>query len=107
MESSRTPLRYARKRPIARMALGASRAQILGMVNVKGMGLAKAGILLGISAALGLSRLLMSMLCDVRTSDHTTFVSVALVLSITVLFACLAPALRAALIDPMTALRRE
>ncbi len=90
-----------------RMALGASRAQIVGMVLVKGLGLAAAGTLLGISAALGLTRLMMSLLYDVRTSDPTTFVLVALVLFMTALLACVEPALRAALIDPMTALRRE
>ena len=90
-----------------RMALGASRAQILGMVIVKGFGLAAAGILLGISAALGLTRLMASLLYDVKASDPTTFVSVALLLVITALLACLEPALRAALIDPMIALRHE
>ena len=90
-----------------RMALGASRAQILGMVIVKGLGLAGAGTLLGISAALGLTRLMVSFLYDVKASDPTTFVSVALLLVMTALLACLEPALRAALIDPMIALRHE
>jgi putative ABC transport system permease protein len=90
-----------------RMALGASRAQILAMVIVKGLALAAIGILLGISAALEFTRLMMSLLYDVKASDPTTFVSVALLLVITALFACLEPALRAALIDPMIALRHE
>jgi len=51
------------------MALGASRADILGMVIVKGLGLAAAGILLEISAALGLTRLMVSLLYDVKASD--------------------------------------
>jgi putative ABC transport system permease protein len=90
-----------------RMALGASRAQVLGMVIVKGLCLAAAGILLGTSAALGLTRLMVSLLYDVKATDPTTFVSVALLLVITALLACLEPALRAALIDPMIALRHE
>jgi putative ABC transport system permease protein len=90
-----------------RMALGANRAQILGMVLVKGLGLAAVGIFLGISAALALTRLMVSLLYDVKASDPTTFVCVALLLVITALLACLEPALRAALIDPMTALRHE
>lgn len=90
-----------------RMALGASRARILGMVIVKGVGLTIAGIFLGISAALGLTRLMVSLLYDVKAGDPTTFVSVAVLLAITALLACLGPALRAALIDPMIALRRE
>ncbi len=90
-----------------RMALGASRARILGMVIAKGLGLAAAGILLGTSAALGLTHLMVSLLYDVKASDPTTFVSVALLLVITALLACLGPALRAALIDPMIALRHE
>ena len=77
------------------------------MVIVKGLGLAALGILLGISAALGLTHLMVSLLYDVKASDPTTFVSVALLLVITALLACLGPALRAALIDPMTALRHE
>ena len=87
------------------MALGASRADILGMVIVKGLGLAVVGILLGISAALGLTRLMVSLLYDVKASDPTTFIFVALLLVTTALLACLGPGLRAALIDPMTALR--
>jgi ABC-type lipoprotein release transport system permease subunit len=47
------------------------------------------------------------LLYDVKASDPTTFVSVALLLVVTALFACLEPALRAALIDPMIALRHE
>jgi putative ABC transport system permease protein len=90
-----------------RMAFGANRAQILGMVIVKGLGLTAAGILLGISAALGLTRLMVSLLYDVKASDPTTFVSVALLLLITAVLACLEPALRAALIDPMVALRHD
>jgi putative ABC transport system permease protein len=90
-----------------RMALGASRADILGVVIVKGLGLAAVGILLGISAALGLTRLMVSLLYDVEASDPTTFVSVALLLVATALLACLGPAIRAALIDPMIALRHE
>ena len=90
-----------------RMALGASRGQVLGMVIVKGVGLTIAGIFLGISAALGLTRLMVSLLYDVKAADPTTFVSVAVLLAVTALLACLGPALRAALIDPMIALRRE
>jgi putative ABC transport system permease protein len=89
------------------MALGASRARILGMVIVKGVGLTIAGIFLGISAALGLTRLMVSLLYGVKAGDPTTFVSVAVLLAITALLACLGPALRGALIDPMIALRRE
>ncbi len=90
-----------------RMALGSSRGQVLGMVIVKGVGLTIAGIFLGISAALGLTRLMVSLLYDVKAADPTTFVSVAVLLAVTALLACLGPALRAALIDPMIALRRE
>ncbi len=90
-----------------RMALGASRARILGMVIAKGLGLAAAGILLGMSAALGLTHLMMSLLYDVKASDPTTFASVALLFGATALLACLEPALRAALMDPMVALRHE
>jgi ABC-type antimicrobial peptide transport system permease subunit len=90
-----------------RMALGASRTQILAIVIVKGVALTTAGITLGIVAALGLTRLMASLLYDVKASDPATFVSVALLLVVTALLACLQPALRAALIDPMIALRHE
>jgi putative ABC transport system permease protein len=50
---------------------------------------------------------MVSLLYDVKATDPTTFVSVALLLVITALLACLEPALRAALIDPMIALRHE
>jgi ABC-type antimicrobial peptide transport system permease subunit len=90
-----------------RMALGASRAQILSMVIVKGLGLATVGILLGISAALGFTRLMVSLLYDVKASDPTTFVCAVLLIVITALLACLEPALCAAFIDPMIALRHE
>jgi len=90
-----------------RMALGASRTQILAIVIVKGVALTTAGITLGIVAALGLTRLMAGLLYDVKASDPATFVSVALLLVVTALLACLQPALRAALIDPMIALRHE
>ena len=90
-----------------RMALGAEHDQIVGMVVRQGMRMALAGIAVGMLAALALTRLMASMLYDVKSSDPATFFTVALVLALTALVACFLPALKAARVDPMVALRYE
>lgn len=90
-----------------RMALGAEHDQIVGMVVRQGMSIALAGIAVGMLAALALTRLMASMLYDVKSNDPATFFTVALVLALTALAACFLPALRAAHVDPMVALRYE
>ncbi len=90
-----------------RMALGATRHSILQMVVRQGMRMVLAGVSLGLLAASGLTRLMSSMLNGVKTGDPVTFALVAGAISITALLACIGPALRAAWIDPMVALRNE
>jgi putative ABC transport system permease protein len=90
-----------------RAALGASRANILGMIIRQGLGLTALGAAIGIVAALGLSRLMVSLLFDVSPLDPATYIVVTLVLAIVALLACLVPALRAARVDPMETLRTE
>ena len=90
-----------------RMALGAERGEIISMVLRQGMKMAVAGIAVGILAALALTRLMASMLYDVKSNDPTTFFIVALLLALTALVACFLPALKAARVDPMVALRYE
>jgi putative ABC transport system permease protein len=90
-----------------RMALGAARDDILSMVVMEGMGIALGGIFLGLVTAFGLTRLMTSLLYRVMPDDPATFLAVALILSVTALLASLLPALRAALVDPLTALRHE
>jgi putative ABC transport system permease protein len=90
-----------------RMALGAQRRQVLRMIVLQGMGIASAGILLGVTAALAVTRVLTSLLYEVTPTDPATFAAVVVVLVMTALAACGGPALRAALVDPTIALRCE
>ena len=90
-----------------RMALGAPRGAIVKLVLGHGMMLAGIGVALGLVGALGLSKLISSMLFGVRALDGLTYVSVAAVLVVTVFFACFVPARRATTVDPLEALRAE
>jgi putative ABC transport system permease protein len=90
-----------------RAALGASRADILGMVVRQGLGLTAAGALIGIVAAAALSHVIASLLFGVSPLDPVTYAGVAVVLGIVALGASVVPALRAARVDPMETLRSE
>ncbi len=90
-----------------RVALGAQRGEIVGMIIRQGMGFALAGIVIGLAAALGLTRLMASLLYDVKPNDPATFLVVAATLGTTALLACWGPALKAASVDPIIALRHE
>ncbi len=90
-----------------RMALGARRGDVLRMVLGSGLTLVSIGVAAGLAGALAASRLLTSYLFAVSPSDPATFVGVALVLAAIALLASMAPALRAARVDPMIALREE
>ena len=90
-----------------RMALGAERRQILGMVLRQGMELTGAGIVLGLAGALALTRVMASLLFGVSPTDMTTFSVGALVLAATAVVATLIPARRATRVDPVVALRDE
>ncbi|MBV9764206.1 MAG: FtsX-like permease family protein [Acidobacteriaceae bacterium] len=90
-----------------RIALGASRRSILQMVVQQGMLMVLVGVCGGLVAASVLTRLMSHMLYGVKAGDPTTFALVAGAIAITALLACIGPALRAAWIDPMAALRNE
>ena len=90
-----------------RMALGASPQKVRGMVVRQGMLLAGIGVVIGVGAALGLTRLMSGMIYGVKTWDPTTFVTVVVVLSGVSLLATYVPARRASRVDPMVSLRYE
>jgi putative ABC transport system permease protein len=90
-----------------RMALGASPFDIRKMILKQGLVLALLGVGTGVLAALGLMRLLRTLLFEVSTTDAVTFVLVPGVLFLVALLACYLPARRATKVDPLIALRYE
>ena len=90
-----------------RMALGARRADVVGMVVRQGATMAAAGLALGVAGAVAVSRLLEGLLFGVTPTDPLPYIAVVASLGIAALAACALPALRAARIDPIVSLRGE
>ncbi|HEX6964159.1 MAG TPA: FtsX-like permease family protein, partial [Gemmatimonadaceae bacterium] len=90
-----------------RMALGATRRQVLGLVLGQGLRLAAAGVAIGIVAALALSRVVASLLYGVSATDLATFAGVPVALALIAMLATLVPARRATRVDPVVAMRTE
>ncbi|MGH9938534.1 MAG: FtsX-like permease family protein, partial [Blastocatellia bacterium] len=90
-----------------RLALGAQQKQVLQLVIGQGMKLAVIGVVIGLVAALTLTRLMQELLYEVSPTDPLTFVGVALLSSFVAMLACWFPARRATKVDPMVALRCE
>jgi putative ABC transport system permease protein len=90
-----------------RVALGAQRDNVLGLVMKQGMTLAVIGVAIGLAGAFALTRFIATQLFSVRPTDPVTFASVTGLLAGVALFATFVPALRATRVDPMVALREE
>lgn len=90
-----------------RMAVGAQSRDVFSLVVGDGAKLTFFGIVIGIAAGLGLTRLMASLLFEVTPADPDTFAMVATLLALVGLFACYLPARRATRVDPMVALRYE
>jgi predicted permease len=90
-----------------RVALGAQRFDVLRMVVADGARMTLVGVVIGLAAAVGLTRLMSDMLFGITALDPLTFTAVAVSLCVIALLACYLPARRAAKVDPMVALRYE
>ena len=90
-----------------RVALGANRQDVVGMILARSFRITGVGLLLGLLGAFGLTRLLSTVLYEVKPADPLTFIAVAVVLGGVSLLASYVPAWRAAKVDPMVALRYE
>jgi predicted permease len=90
-----------------RIALGAQRSTVLWLMLGEGMKMAMAGVVVGIVAAAGLTRLMSQLIYGVSAADPVTFAGVIIVLTTVAFAACYVPARRAMHVDPMVALRYE
>ena len=90
-----------------RMALGARRGQVAGMMVGRGIRMVALGLALGAAGSVAVTGLLRSLLVDVSRTDPVTFAGVIIVLGIVAIAAAWLPARRASAVDPMVALRRD
>jgi predicted permease len=90
-----------------RLALGAQRSDVLGLVIREGLAIAIGGLVVGLAGALALSRFLESLLYGVEPTDAGLYAAVALAVVLVSLAACLVPARRAMRVDPLATLRAE
>ncbi len=90
-----------------RIALGAQRRRIFGMILGYGLRMAALGVVIGLLVSLAVTRAMSSFLYGIKPEDPVTFVTLSLFLVITVLLACFLPARRAASVDPMRTLRTD
>src|SRR5690606_37670746 len=90
-----------------RMSLGAAPSRVLGMVLMDGATLLGIGTVLGIAGSFAATRLLEGLLYGVAPRDPVTLAGVVLVMGAVGLAACSVPALRAARVDPLIAIRKE
>jgi ABC-type antimicrobial peptide transport system permease subunit len=88
-----------------RMALGATRAQVLGLITARGLTLTSAGVVLGVSGALALTPVLKSLLFEVTPSDPVSYAAIVALIAVVALAACSLPARMATKVNPADALR--
>jgi ABC-type antimicrobial peptide transport system permease subunit len=89
-----------------RVAMGANRADVLGLVLRSAVKLAATGLAIGLILSLAASRVMASMLFELKPTDTLTYISVLLAVTPVIVFAAAIPAWRATRIDPVTALRQ-
>jgi len=90
-----------------RIALGATRRQVVTMVVRQGIGITLGGIALGLAAAMASTQVMTALLYEVRPTDLATFAAAVATVVGTALAACCGPAVKASLVDPLVALRCE
>jgi putative ABC transport system permease protein len=90
-----------------RMALGARRGEVLGLVMKDGMLLAAIGLVVGLLSAVGFARTMSSLLFQVSSTDPLAFAAAIALISLVAACACFFPAWRATKVDPLVALRHE
>ena len=89
------------------MALGATRGSVLGMILAQGLRLTIIGLVAGLVASFGLTRLLQAQLFNVKPTDPATLTGVAVFIAVVAFIACYVPAQRATRVDPMVTLRES
>jgi len=90
-----------------RVALGAARAEVVGLIVKQGMLLVAIGLVIGLAGSLAATRVMASLLYETDVYDPMTFAIVPALLAVVSLAACYVPARRAAIVDPMVTLRSE
>jgi putative ABC transport system permease protein len=90
-----------------RIALGATRGQVVAMVVRQGMAVTAIGIALGLGVALASTRVMAALLYEVTPTDIATFAAAAAIIGVTGIAGCCGPAIKASLIDPLVVLRWE
>jgi putative ABC transport system permease protein len=90
-----------------RMALGADRAMVLRQILREGLGVTLIGVVIGLAAAFGLSRIMADYVYGIKATDPLTYLAATVLLMMAALAACYLPARRAASVEPMQALRAE
>ena len=97
-----------RRREVAiRMALGAERTRVLGLVLTRGVRWTAAGLAIGLAGAMGVNRLMASLLFEIEPTDPTTLVAVVIAIAVIAGLASWLPAWRASRLDPIVVLRNE